>query len=102
VGMVDGVVWLPANSRAGGNLRLGLGAGPGDVVRVRAGAPRAGNVTTDRADPSVSSDRDVDEARVVSADRIVTEGPTVSRRPLSGGKPKESPGVTGPDQGGAG
>jgi NADH-quinone oxidoreductase subunit G len=71
--MTDGVVWLPANSRAGGNIRVLLGSAPGDVVRVLPGAIVAAAAT---ADPVVSSDRNVDEDRVVSDDRIVTEGPT--------------------------
>ena len=71
--MSDGVVWLPANSRAGGNIRVLLGAAPGDIVQVQQGRTVVVDAT---ADQLVSSDREVDEGRVVSADRIVTEGPT--------------------------
>jgi hypothetical protein len=71
--MADGVVWLPANSRAAGNLRVVIGAAPGDVVRVTPGATIAVQGT---GDPVVSADRVVDEDRVVSDDRIVIEGPT--------------------------
>ena len=39
--MADGVVWLPANSRVSGNVRVLLGAAPGDVVRVTAGTTAA-------------------------------------------------------------
>jgi NADH-quinone oxidoreductase subunit G len=40
--MSDGVVWLPANSRAGGNIRVRLGAVPGDIVRVTPGPTQGG------------------------------------------------------------
>ena len=40
--MSDGVVWLPANSRAGGNIRVLLGAAPGDIVQVTPGPTQGG------------------------------------------------------------